>query len=139
MVTALDTNVLSALLSGTAEEALTAQTKLREALEQSSLLISPVVYAELRAAPKGSEDEVQALLHDLRIDVDWHLSETSWRLAADAYRAYALRRRQQGADQGSKRLLADFIIGAHALEAAGRLLTFDQGKYRAVFPSLELP
>ena len=37
-----------------------------------------------------------------------------------------------------KRLLADFVIGAHALYSADRLLTLDEGRYRRDFPELKL-
>jgi predicted nucleic acid-binding protein len=106
-------------------------------MAQGDLIISPVVYAELRAAPMGNKATINALLKDLRIDIDWQLSEIIWHVVAEAYCAYAERRRQ-GGDAGPKRLLADFIIGAHALKAADQFLTFDQGKYRAAFPDLTL-
>jgi predicted nucleic acid-binding protein len=37
-----------------------------------------------------------------------------------------------------KRLLADFIIGSHALAQADRLMTLDPKRYRQDFPELKL-
>lgn len=138
MVTAVDTNVLSALLSGTSEDSTRAQEALKAAADLGSLYISPVVYAELRAAPRGTEAEVQKVLASLRIEVDWRLHEDVWRVAATAFRGYAQRRRKEGEKDAPKRFLADFLIGAHALTVGGRLLTFDQGKYRAAFAKLQI-
>ena len=138
MVSALDTNVLSALLLGNEKESQKAQKLLSQVAKEGSLLISPLVYAELRAAPQGTEETLELFLKSLRIELHWQLDEVSWRQAATAYRAYAIRRRKQKGDGGPKRLLADFMIGAHALEQADRLITFDQGKYRAAFPELKL-
>jgi hypothetical protein len=137
VVSALDTNVLSALLSGKEKDTLKAQKLLSQAAKEGDLLISPIVYAELRAAPQGSEETLELFLKSLRIELHWQLDEAIWRQASTAYRAYAARRRKQKAGS-PKRLLADFIIGAHALEQADRLITFDQGKYRAAFPGLVL-
>lgn len=57
-----------------------------------------------------------------------------WRLAGEAYAAYAERRRRSHGGH-PRRLLADFLIGAHA-QGVGSLLTRDLGIYRASFPHL---
>lgn len=61
-----------------------------------------------------------------------------WRSAGLAFGGYAQRRRAQPGDPGPRRILADFLIGAHASELGARLLTFDGGVYRAAFPNLEV-
>ncbi len=60
-----------------------------------------------------------------------------WTLAGMAYGAYAARRRQSGEGQ-PKRLLAEFIIGAHAQVHADRLATLDARRYSQDFPRLLL-
>jgi predicted nucleic acid-binding protein len=66
--------------------------------------------------------------------VDWNLTEPVWRLAGRAFEQYvACRRRQR--DSGPRRILADFLIGAHAIEEGFRLLTLDDRLYRAAFPA----
>jgi predicted nucleic acid-binding protein len=54
-----------------------------------------------------------------------------------AFQAYAARRRRHG-EAGPRRTLADFVIGAHALQNGFRLLTLDDRIYRAAFPTLKI-
>lgn len=139
VTTAVDTNVFVVLWQAdTAEDAQRALRALEAASDQGNLVISPVVYAELTAAPNRDAAFVDAFLKDTRVDVLWTMPPEVWRRAADAYRAYAIRRRQGRGDEGPRRILADFLIGAHALDCDARLLTFDQGIYRHSFPELEL-
>ncbi len=51
------------------------------------------------------------------ISIDWALDESVWRTADRAFQGYTARRRKQR-DAGPRRILADFLIGAHALEKA---------------------
>ena len=138
MITAVDTNVFVALLAGAPEEARAARVSLNEARAQGTLVISAPVYAELVAAPGRGAEAVDAFLSRTRVDVDWVLGEGVWRAAARAYRGYAERRRSQAGDPGPRRILADLVIGAHALRFAAALLTLDRGLYRAAFPELEI-
>jgi predicted nucleic acid-binding protein len=52
-------------------------------------------------------------------------------------RSVAVRPRKQR-DKGARRILADFIIGAHAFTNGFRILTLDEGLYRSAFPSLAI-
>ncbi len=70
--------------------------------------------------------------------MDWVLGEVVWRSAAAAYREYAVLRRKQQGDSGPRRILADFVIGAHAMHLASALLILDPGLYRAAFPELRI-
>ena len=95
------------------------------------------VFAELIAAPGRSETFVGNFFEDTGIGVDWELTEQMWRLAGRAFQAYAERRRKQR-DPGARRILADFVIGAHALANGYRLLTLDDRLYRTAFPTLAI-
>ena len=54
--------------------------------------------------------------------------------AANAFVAYVQRRRQSRAGS-PKRLVVDFIVAAHALLRADRLMTLDASRYRRIFRS----
>jgi predicted nucleic acid-binding protein len=71
------------------------------------------------------------------VAVDFELGEQVWLEAGRRYAGYAKRRRQSGQEQ-PRRLLADFVIGAHALLTADRLITLDRGRYERDFPELKL-
>ena len=137
MITAIDTNVLVALWD--LDDALNAaaQAALDAAFAQGRLVVSGAVFAELLAFPRRSETFVDEFLSDTGISVDWATDESIWRGAGRAFQTYAKRRRRQKAT-GPRRLLADFLIGAHALERGFSLLTLDVGIYRAAFPKLKI-
>lgn len=138
MTSAVDTNILIALLAGTEVEAEAAQQALSDAASSGAVVICGAVYAELIAAPGLSEKELDTFLEETDIGVDWLLGEVAWRSAGNAYRGYAERRRKQKGDEGPRRILADFLIGAHATASADRLLTLDPQLFRANFGALEL-
>jgi hypothetical protein len=60
-----------------------------------------------------------------------------WIKAGRRFAHYAKRRRRSSC-QGPKRLLADFIIGSHALSRADRFMTLDPKRYAPDFPELKL-
>jgi predicted nucleic acid-binding protein len=135
MTTALDTNVLVALW--TQDDALNkkAQAVLDDARSRGRMVISAVVYAELLAEQQRNEAFVDGFCNEAGIEVDWELGERVWRVAGAAFQGYAARRRKQRGVE-PRRILADFVIGAHALVNGYRLLTLDAGIYAASFPRL---
>ncbi|HKW16952.1 MAG TPA: PIN domain-containing protein [Terriglobales bacterium] len=110
-----------------------AQKALEAAFNHGNLVVSAPVFAELMAAQR-METFLSAFFEDTGIAVDWVLTEKIWRLAGQAFRAYAERRRKQR--DVTRRILADFLIGAHASWNGHRLLTLDEGLYKAAFPTL---
>ena len=135
MITAVDTNVLVALWDRNDSLNSIAQTALDSASARGKLVISGVVFAELLAFPRRTEIFIEEFLSDTGIGVEWTINESIWRTAGRAFQVYARRRRARNAG-GPRRILADFLIGAHASENSYKLLTLDDGIYRTAFPKL---
>jgi hypothetical protein len=108
---------------------------LGRAKSEGGLAICAPVYVELLAYPKATKTFLEQFLAATHIVTDFLLDEAVWQEAGAAYARYAQRRRQSK-DGSSKRLLVDFIVGAHALLKADRLLTLDAPRYRVAFPKL---
>lgn len=137
VTTAVDTNVVVALWDKDPTLSLAAQTALEAAFNRGGLVVSAPVFAELMTAPGRTENFVSSFLEETGIAVDWDLGEGVWRSAARAFHDYAERRRKQH-NPDSRRILADFLIGAHAQTRGYRLLTLDERLYKAAFPTLTI-
>ena len=127
MRTAIDTNVISALLSGSPIVARVTALLGRVATEGALTVCGPV-YAELVAHPKVTQQFVDQFLASTRVEVDFVLDERVWRETAQRF-AGSARRRRKSAGGEVRRLVVDFLVGAHALLRADRLLTFDPHFY----------
>jgi predicted nucleic acid-binding protein len=137
MTTALDTNVVVAYWGPDTSLNLAVQAALESAFGQGNVTVAAPVFAELIAGPGRTENFVNGFFEDTGITIDWHLTEAIWRSAGRAFRSYAERRRKNR-DLGARRILADFLIGAHAASHGYRLLTLDERLYRAAFPTLKI-
>jgi predicted nucleic acid-binding protein len=135
MSTAIDSNVLIAFWDANDTLNSVARSALNAAWSRGILVVAAPVYAELLAFPGRSEAFLDSFFSETHISVDWEIDETIWRTAARVFQNYAARRRKQR-DSGPRRILADFLIGAHALRKGHRLLTLDNGLYKAAFPRL---
>jgi predicted nucleic acid-binding protein len=134
---ALDTNVIVALWDAADALHPVARRALEEVSSREALVMCGVVYAELIGAPGRTEAFVDRFCEEAGIAVEWELEERIWRRAGVAFQGYATRRKKQSGAE-PRRLLADFLIGAHALENGYKLLTLDGGMYRRAFPGLRL-
>lgn len=129
MITAIDTNILLDVLVDS-ERADQSEALLVQAYEQGSLIIAPVVYAEL--VPQApSQKELDRWLNVAGIQVLPFTKDHAFK-AGMAHSAY----RKGGGKRD--RILADFMIGAHALIEATALLTRDRGFYRQYFSTLTI-
>ncbi len=136
MRTALDTNILSPIWSA-APSAVTIAAQLSKVRAEGALVVSAPVFVELSAVPRLNAHTVRKALAETAITIDFDLDEDVWMLAAARFAAYAVRRRSSGGGP-PKRLLPDFVIAAHALLKADRLMTLDANRYSVDFPSLRL-
>lgn len=130
MITAVDTNVLLDILVPSEKFCEASVQALEDATISGSLVVCDLVYAEL-CIQFSSQRECDSFLEENEIRVE-PLSRESLFLAGRAFRAYC----RQGGPRA--RILADFLIGAHAQTQAARLLSRDRGFYRKLFPSLDL-
>lgn len=130
MITAVDTNVLLDILVPNEEFVARSGAALERAAGVGALVICEIVYAELCAHFRGQE-EGDAFLRDMEIRVE-PLGRESCHLASEAWRSY----RRRGGKR--KRILPDFLIGAHAQARASYLLSRDRGFYREAFPEMKL-
>src|SRR5260370_31490103 len=123
MRTAIDTNVISALWTGEPSAEKLAAI-LARAGRAGALTIAAPAYAELLAYPGATPEFVDGFLASTGVLTDFRLDEAIWREAGLRFVNYAARRRSSRAG-APRRLLADFIIGAHDLLPAVRLLTWE--------------
>ena len=137
MTTAIDTNILVALWDTDPQLNSAVQKALDSAQARGALVITGAVYADLLALPGRTEKMLDEFLGATGILVEWQLSEQIWRTAGRAFQEYARRRRKNKAEM-PRRILAGFLIGAHAAVHHYPLLTLDRRLYRAAFPKLKI-
>ncbi len=137
MTTVIDSNVIAALWNPDDALNAAARSALDAALARGPLIVPAPVYAELMAAVGRTESFLDKFFQETGIAVEWRIEERVWRAAGQAFQSYAGRRRRQR-DQGPRRILADFLIGAYAARHSYSLLSLDEGVYRAAFPGLRI-
>jgi predicted nucleic acid-binding protein len=136
MRTAIDSNILSALF-GLEPTSVPLVELLGRCRREGALFICGTVLAEIHAIPKLTPTVLTEFLSDTGITVDAGVTLNDWRAVGLAFGKYAERLRANR-DGEPKRLLADFVIGAHALAHCDRLITLDPARYRTAFPKLKL-
>lgn len=128
MITAVDTSVLLDVFGGDPEFGARSADTLRESIAEGSVIACDIVWAET-CASFAEPTEAEAALTRLRIDFS-PLDSSASLACGQHWRAY---RRTGGTRE---RVIADFLIGAHALANSDRLLTRDRGFYRRYFKQL---
>lgn len=130
MRTAVDSSVILDVLIDDPQFAGPSEDALRQARLEGKLLVCDCVIAELLPA-LASGQKLQELLQDWMLTYDPVPLEAAI-LAGTHFARYLSR------GGSAKRVLPDFLIGAHATVAADRLLARDRGYLRDYFTSLSL-
>jgi predicted nucleic acid-binding protein len=134
VITAVDTNVLLDIFFPDPAFGPLSKEKLRAASGEGALIVCEVVYAEVAGLfPRPSN--LESFLDASGIQLKPSTPETLWK-AGELWKKFCLARPHHPDRTG--RLLADFLIGAHALMQAERLLTRDKDFFHSTFTGLRL-
>ena len=130
MITAVDTNVLLDIFTDDPSFRVGSLAAVRGSLTRGSLVACDIVWAEIVAAFPDTASASRSLAE---IPVEFSAVDiVSAAAAGVAWRAY----RSRGGSRD--RIISDFVIGAHAMTRADRLLTRDRGFHRMAFRDLKL-
>lgn len=138
---AVDSNILIDFIGNDASAADSADQALRRALGSGPVVVCDVVVAEV-VTGLGNGSSVIDALEALGIEF-LALEQRSAVRAGEMQRRYAERRRTAATStapmrQEPPRVVADFMVGAHALLQCQALITRDAGFFRDYFKGLKV-
>ena len=131
MITAVHTNILIDILEPDPEFGQDSKLWLRRCLQEDSVIACEVVWAEVVTAYSQKKEQVVEILRKIGIDHSPMTLEATLEAAACWYE---FRKK----NKVRERIVADFLVGGHALILGDRLLTRDRGFYRDYFKGLKI-
>jgi predicted nucleic acid-binding protein len=130
MTTAVDSSVLLDVLAGDPHFEEASARALSQALAAGDVVICDAVVAEVQTMLDTRDTAMESLaLMGIR-----YLATTE----AAAVRAGHMQRRYRDRGGRRQRVVADFLIGAHAMMQCNALITRDDGFYRDYFKGLKV-
>jgi predicted nucleic acid-binding protein len=127
---AVDSSVLVDVLAGDPVHSAASEASLAEALASGDVVICDAVVAEIHALLAGAEATMEGLS-----SLGIRYLPTSEQAAV---RAGHMQRRFRDRGGGRERVVADFLIGAHALLQCDALVTRDASFFRDYFKGLKV-
>ena len=128
MISAVDSSVILDVLTDSRAFAESSVSSLRQGAQEGRLVVCECVLAEIYPAI-GESSRFREFLADWQLE--FVSSDPESAILAGEIFARHLRR-----SRGKGRVLADFLIGAHALVHADRLIARDRGFFRVYFSTL---
>ena len=129
MIAAVDTSVLLDIFLPDEQHGLRSLEWLRTAYDEGSVIVRDIVFAEL--VPAFSD---RTSLDEALREISATLSPINTSIAYEAGLRWMRSRRAGGP---RKRIISDFLIGAHAVTAADTFLTRDRGFHTDLLPRVE--
>jgi predicted nucleic acid-binding protein len=126
----VDSNILLDVATDDPKWAVWSGSALAECAEHATLVINPIIYAEVSIGYSAIEALDSALPRTL-----YRRDPLPWEAGFLAGKSFLSYRRRGGARNTP---LPDFYIGAHAAVEHLALLTRDAPRYRTYFPKLEI-
>lgn len=128
MITAVDTSVLIDVFGADPRFGPSSANALRRCLNEGAVVACAVVWSESRGA-FSTDDAFLRVLRTLGVGFS-SSTQLAATLAGGAWKKY------RAAGGKRERMIADFLIGAHAVSQCDRLLTRDRGYYKKYFGGL---
>jgi predicted nucleic acid-binding protein len=131
VITAIDTKILVDIFEPDPVFGVASKEALQRCLREGSVIACEVVWAEVITAYSHKRNEAVEALR--RIGIEY--SAMTLEACLGAATCWSAFRRK---NKVRERIVADFLVGGHALVKSERLLTRDRGFYRTYFKPLKV-
>ena len=131
MITAVDTNIIIDILEPDPVFGPASRAALKSCFQDGSVIACEVVWAGVATAYANKIEEAVDVMS--RIGIEY--SAMTLEATLEAAKRWSIFRKKTKARD---RIVADFLVGGHAIALSDRLLTRDRGFYRDYFKPLKI-